>query len=168
MAGPAASPRIERCAYPSTARARLPGNRPAVSALRAAALLLLIAAAAGGCSISPQLGALDKNGGDTTGLIGHTALGASDLSAGDLQFARAAAAEVLSRGKTTSLPWENPRTGAHGMVTPIASAYEQNGTICRDFLASYSRAAEEAWLQGAACRAGGRWEVRSLTPRQGS
>ena len=51
---------------------------------------------------------------------------------------RAAASEVLSRGgKDASVPWENPQTGARGTVTPIASAYTQDGFTCRDFLASY-------------------------------
>ena len=40
-------------------------------------------------------------------------------------------------GKDASAPWENPRTGARGTVTPIASAYTQDGQTCRDFLASY-------------------------------
>ena len=57
---------------------------------------------------------------------------------GDLAYARAAAAEVLSRGdKGASQPWENPPTGARGTVTPIATAYTQDGQTCRDFLASY-------------------------------
>ena len=56
----------------------------------------------------------------------------------DLAFARAAVSEVLSRGgKDASQPWENPRSGARGTVTPIASAYTQDGQTCRDFLASY-------------------------------
>ena len=84
----------------------------------------------------------------------------------DLAIARATVSEVLGRGgKDTSAPWENPETGARGTVTPIASAYTQDGFTCRDFLASYVRAGSEAWLQGEACRMHqGRWEVRSLKP----
>lgn len=85
----------------------------------------------------------------------------------DLVFARAAASEVLGRGgKDSSTAWENPQTGARGTVTPIASAYSQDGRICRDFLASYVHAGSESWLQGEACRAGrsGKWEVRKLAP----
>ena len=84
----------------------------------------------------------------------------------DLAFARAAAVEVMSRGsKDASAPWENPQSGARGTVTPIASAYDQEGRTCRDFLASYVRRGTEAWLQGEACRAReGRWEVRSIRP----
>ena len=84
----------------------------------------------------------------------------------DLAIARATASEVLGRGgKDTSAPWENPKTGARGTVTPVASSYTQDGFTCRDFLASYVRAGSEAWLQGEACRMHqGRWEVRSLKP----
>ncbi len=84
----------------------------------------------------------------------------------DLVIARATASEVLGRGgKDTSAPWENPKTGARGTVTPVASSYTQDGFTCRDFLASYVRAGSEAWMQGEACRMHhGRWEVRSLKP----
>jgi hypothetical protein len=84
----------------------------------------------------------------------------------DLAIARAVASEVLARGgKDTSMPWENPQTGARGTITPLASAYSQDGVTCRDFLASYVRNGSESWLQGEACRAGrGRWEVRHLRP----
>ena len=86
----------------------------------------------------------------------------------DLAYARIAVAEVLARGVNyASLPWENPRSGARGTVTPLASAYRVDGAICRDFLASYVFDGEEAWMQGEACRGGkgkGKWEVRRLKP----
>jgi surface antigen len=125
----------------------------------AAAAVLILALASGGCSISYQLdsffGSGDKT--DTTGML---------PSDGDLAYARAAASEVLRRGKKdASLPWENPRSGARGTVTPIASAYSQDGQICRNFLASYVNGSAEAWLQGEACKQGkDSWEVRSLKP----
>ena len=79
---------------------------------------------------------------------------------------RLAATELLSRNeRDASQPWENPRTGARGTVTPIAAAYTQDGLTCRDFLASYVREGSEAWLQGEAClKQAGQWEVRSLKP----
>jgi surface antigen len=85
---------------------------------------------------------------------------------GDLAYARAAAAEVLSRdAKDASAPWSNPKTGARGTVTPLATAYTQDGFVCRDFLASYVRKGSEAWLQGEACRVhAGKWEVRKMRP----
>jgi 17 kDa outer membrane surface antigen len=85
---------------------------------------------------------------------------------GDLIVARAAASEVLTRGgKDSSVPWENPRTGARGTITPLANAYDQDGVICRDFLASYVTNGNESWLHGAACRAErGKWLVRNLRP----
>ena len=57
-----------------------------------------------------------------------------------------------------------PRT-----VTPIASAYTQDGETCRDFLASYITQQLQAWLQGEACKPQkGVWEIRSLKPWQRS
>jgi len=86
---------------------------------------------------------------------------------GDLAIAKKAAAEVLAHGaKDASLPWENPRTGARGTVTPLASAYSQDGTVCHDFLASYVRGDRESWYQGGACRYGSKWEVRDIRPLQ--
>jgi len=84
----------------------------------------------------------------------------------DLAYARAAASEVLRRDeKYASLPWENPTTGARGTVTPIASAYTQDGRTCRDFLASYVSGSAQAWLQGEACQQHqGAWEVQSIKP----
>jgi hypothetical protein len=132
--------------------------------------VLILALAGGGCSISYQLDSFfggDKT--DTTASITPPP-GAKQVSTlppdGDLAYARAAASEVLRRGKKdASLPWENPRSGARGTVTPIASAYTQDGHTCRNFLASYVNGAAEAWLQGEACKQGeDTWEVRSLKP----
>lgn len=126
--------------------------------------LAVIAQALCGCSLSGQLDSLDR---DTTGSI---AAKASEKPVAlppeaDLAFTRAAAAEVLSRGaKDSSQPWENPRSGARGTVTPIATAYLVDGQTCRDFLASYVNGGAEAWLQGEACKQGKAWEVRSLKP----
>jgi 17 kDa outer membrane surface antigen len=84
----------------------------------------------------------------------------------DLALAKAAVHDVLSRGgQDTSAPWENPRTGARGTITPLATAYSQDGFMCRDFLASYVREGDESWLQGEACRIHqGKWEVKNLRP----
>ena len=86
----------------------------------------------------------------------------------DLAIARAAVGELLSRGgKDGSAPWENPRTGARGTITPVASAYSQDGRTCQDFLASYVSNGAESWMQGEACRLNqGKWEVRNLKPWQ--
>jgi surface antigen len=85
----------------------------------------------------------------------------------DLAFARTAASDVLTRGdKDSSQPWQNPQSGAHGSVTPIANAYaDDDGRSCRDFLASYVNGHIERWLQGSACRnQRGRWEIHTLKP----
>ena len=85
---------------------------------------------------------------------------------GDMAAARAAVSEALGKtGRDGSVPWEDPVTGARGTVTPLSNAYSQDGTTCRDFLASYVRNGAESWLQGEACRGGqGRWEVRHMRP----
>ena len=46
----------------------------------------------------------------------------------DLAVARAATSEMLGKGgKTANMPWDDPRTGARGTITPIASAYTHDG-----------------------------------------
>ena len=77
-----------------------------------------------------------------------------------------AVSDALGKGeRDASVPWEDPATGARGTVTPLSTAYTQDGTTCRDFLASYVRNGAESWLQGEACRSGqGRWEVRQMRP----
>jgi len=145
----------------------------------AAAGTLLLALAAGGCSFSYQLDSLfgkkDDEKAEYTGSIKPAATrpqavkpAADAPAASDLAIARATASEVLAKGgKDTSMPWENPQTGARGTITPIATAYDQDGFTCRDFLASYVRNGSESWLQGEACRLHqGRWEVRNLKPWQ--
>jgi surface antigen len=101
--------------------------------------------------------------------IGHrtaAAAIASIPSETDLAYARAVAAQALARGsKDSSIPWENPNTGASGNITPLAAAHNAGGFTCRDFLASYVLGQAQAWLQGEACRTEqGRWEVKSLKP----
>lgn len=151
--------------YSGCVRARLWRGLPLAAALT-------FALACGGCSISTGqfdslFGGSDKS--DTTGSITPPP-GAKEVSelppAGDLAYARAAASDVLTRGgKNASAPWENPRTGARGTVTPIASAYTQDGKTCRDFLASYVSGSSQAWMQGEACKPDkGVWEVRALKP----
>jgi surface antigen len=145
---------------------------------REASFLLAIAlgSAAGGCSY--KLGSLFKD--KDTEKPAYTAMTPPDARPGpsgnahaamlppesDLAFARAAASEALTRGgRDVSVPWENPRTGARGTVTPLPSASTQSGAPCRDFLVSYVQEGSELWLQGEACRIQeGRWEVRNLKP----
>ena len=109
-----------------------------------------------------------------TGTINPSAKASSDTpSKGssqaelDLAYARA---EALSRSsRDASLPWQNPRSGAGGNITPLATSYSEAGMDCRDFLASYMHGDAQDWLEGAACRtASGRWEVRRLKPLKSS
>ncbi len=136
--------------------------------------MLAFALVGGGCSMSYQIESLfggDKA--DTTGSITPPP-GAQSAQAlppdDDLAYARAAVSEVLRRGeKDASAPWENPNTGARGTVTPIATAYSQDGETCRDFLASYVKGGDQSWLQGEACRhTKGVWQVRSIKPWKSS
>ena len=126
----------------------------------------------GGCSLSGQFDSVFGEKSERTGTITPPS-GPKEAAqlplppAADLAYARAAASAVLSRGeKDTSMPWENPTTGARGTVTPLAAAYTQDGQMCRDFLASFVTGSSQAWLQGEACKQqqGDDWEVRTLKP----
>jgi surface antigen len=136
-----------------------------------AVAVIAVGAALGGCSF--RLGSVfdgeKAEAADVTGSISAPIVRVSDdasLSDRDLALARNAASDVLTRGgKDVSQPWENPETGARGSVTPLASAYTNEGKTCRDFLASYVRGTNEGWLQGKACRsARGSWEIRDMKP----
>ena len=97
----------------------------------------------GGCSLSGQFDSVFGDRSERTGTVTppSSPKEAAQLPlppAADLAYARAAVSAVLSRGeKDTSMPWENPTTGARGTVTPLAAAYTQDGQMCRDFLASF-------------------------------
>jgi len=138
------------------------------------AATLLCALACSGCSYKlASLVSADEGEPQSTGTISRS--GASMASAVpksspqaelDLAYARAAVAEVLSRGnKDASVPWRNPQTGARGNITPLANSYSEAGMACRDFLASYMHGEAQDWLEGAACRtASGNWQVKRLKP----
>jgi len=141
-----------------------------------AAILSLMAVS--GCSYQlASLVSTEESGPQVTGTINLSAKAssgtpsksppqASSQAELDLAYARAAAADALSRGsKNASLPWQNPHSGAGGNITPLATPYSEAGLACRDFLASYTHGDSQDWLEGAACRtANGTWEVRRLKP----
>jgi surface antigen len=140
--------------------------------LAIAAITLGVAVAMAACS-SIQLDSLmSKQDAGATGSnnrpdqIGTADAANARVSNADLAYARAAAADVLSRGgKVHSVPWRNPQTGDGGNITLLATSRERVGVPCRDFLASYVSGASLAWLQGSACRsARGEWQVKSLKP----
>jgi surface antigen len=144
----------------------------AVRRLQAGAWVLAFALLGGGCSVSYQLDGLHANKDAGVADLAESPRAAEPKATAempaeaDLAIARAAVSEVLIKGgKHSSVPWENPKTGARGTVTPLALVYSQDGITCRDFLASYVKDGSESWLQGAACRAKhGKWEVRNLRP----
>ncbi|MGH6677671.1 MAG: RT0821/Lpp0805 family surface protein [Bradyrhizobium sp.] len=133
--------------------------------------MILVGFMVSGCSLLPRSDGpyAMASDDDVTGTIA-TRADARGPAASDLAFARDAASDVLTRGgKGASQPWQNPKTGAHGSVTPLDAAYTEDGHTCRDILASYVNGATQSWLQGAACKsAGGTWEIHTLKPwRQG-
>ena len=174
MAGGVTRHGSRRSPYSGTPKARL--CRPALRAIPVFLAAVAFALTSGGCSLSYQLDSLvgkDEDKTEHTGSIapaGNKPAEAASASAegsmeSDLTYARAVVAEVLGRGgKDASAPWTNPHTGARGTVTPLASAYTQDGSVCRDFLASYVGQGSEAWLQGDACRLQGQWQVRNMRP----
>ena len=145
-----------------------------------AAILSLMAVfmAASGCSYQlASLVSTDQSGPQVTGTINPSANPSSaaltknsSQAELDLAYARAAAAEALSRGsRDASQPWQNPHSGARGNITPLATSYSEAGMACRDFLASYMHGESQDWLEGAACRTtSGAWEVRRLKPLKSS
>jgi len=141
--------------------------RPAFRRCATLAAAVLLGLAAGGCSY--KLGGFfgnDEKPELTSSVAKPARAQAGEPAESDLVIAKAAVNDLLSRGgRDTSVPWENPRTGARGTVTAIAAAYDQGGFTCRDFLASYVREGDESWLQGEACRIHqGKWEVKNLRP----
>ena len=133
--------------------------------------VLSLALVSGGCSYRMDSMFSRKSDADveSTGSIRPVAARPQSIPGlpdGDLTAARAAVSDALGKGERDgSVPWEDSATGARGTVTPLSNAYSQDGTTCRDFLASYVRNGAESWLQGEACRSGqGRWEVRHMRP----
>jgi len=125
--------------------------------------LILLGSVSSGCSLPRGDGAFAKmEDNEVTGALATQNMPTDS----DLAFARNAASDVLTQGgKDFSHPWENPKTGARGSVTPIAAAYTADGRTCRDFLASYVNGRSEAWMQGGACKSDhGRWEIHTLKP----
>jgi surface antigen len=130
---------------------------------------ILIGSGVSGCSVMRNDGPFAKmDSVEVTGSIhAPTHSGAKhEPTDADLALARMAASDVLTQGaKDSSQPWENPASGAHGSVTPVAASYTEDGRVCRNFLASYVWEHSESWMEGAACRSvSGQWEIRSLKP----
>ncbi len=158
---------LERSLY----RVRAGRGLSPIGRLVTAAAMVAVGCSAGGCSMGTMFSKDTKKDdvSDVTGSIGPILRSHDDtnLTDADLALARNAASDVLTSGqKDVSQPWENPETGARGSVTPLASTYTNEGRICRDFLASYVRGANEGWLQGEACRdgKGEAWEIRNMKP----
>ena len=77
----------------------------------------------------------------------------AELAEADLVIARATVNEALNKaGKDTSVPWENPATGARGTVTPLARSYARGWPDLPRFPRQLRAKGSESWLQGEACR----------------
>jgi 17 kDa outer membrane surface antigen len=113
-------------------RYRGTSSPPHVRCLRAGTIVLALASA--GCSLAYQLDTTlaKKEAADQSDPLGAALpRTAAELPAeGDLAIARAAVNEVLSKG-ASSMPWENPKTGARGTVTPLTSVYNQRNCLPR-------------------------------------
>jgi surface antigen len=136
------------------------------------AALIAIAFSTAGCSYQLEtMFSKSEAEAEPTGSVARAgvpgeASNAAAWSEVDLAYARAAAADAITRGgKDSSIPWANPNTGAGGNITPLAAVHADGAFTCRDFLASYAHGEQQSWLQGEACRSGhGKWEVKSLKP----
>jgi surface antigen len=145
------------------------------SAFSAVALVCLLGLVAGGCAMSMELGSLFGKDDDakttdksdardvTASLQLVSTRSESSMTSTDWSLATIALREALAKNEDgMSVPWLNPNTGTRGTVTPIASAYVQAGSACRNFLASRVGDGQEGWFEGTACRGhAGQWDVRS-------
>ncbi len=69
------------------------------------------------------------------------------------------------QGNGAAVNWDNPRSGAKGVFTPVGDARPSDDRICRAFLAEIGGAAPAQSLQGVACRdKSGEWSVGEVKP----
>lgn len=145
--------------------------RRALRRLAGPAAALSLGMLLGGCAFSmPSVFSFGKDDAmakaDVTGAIPVNRLPSGLPPEEDLAVARSAITEVLGMGRRDfSTSWENPKTGARGTVTPVSTAYSNDGMRCHDFLASHIVGRAETWMRGEACQVEqGRWEVKVLRP----
>lgn len=80
----------------------------------------------------------------------------------DREILKSAVEDVLERGKDgEGARWENPKTGAHGDLTPRAS-FEHAGQSCRDLEVANSVRGRDNRLVVTLCKqADGDWKIQS-------
>jgi surface antigen len=151
--------------------------------LAAVVLAGVLGCGTGACSMSMQLGeffsdkkeetavAAKDSAKEVTGSVSASAAARKasadeKMNNADWSLATAALREALAKGDDgSSIPWQNPDTGARGTVTPVASSFVQEGFACRNFLASHVGNGQENWFEGTACRVHrGQWDVRKSRP----
>ena len=155
-----------------------------VPRLAAAVLAGVLGCGTGACSMSMQLGeffsekkeetlsarADVKEATGSVTMAAKTSKTSDRMDGADWTLATAALREALAKGDDgNSIPWQNPDTGTRGTVTPVASAFVQEGFPCRNFLASHVGNGRENWFEGTACRVHrGQWDVKTTRPLQRS
>jgi surface antigen len=80
----------------------------------------------------------------------------------DREIFKAALVDVLERARDgESTRWENPKTGAHGDLAPLAS-FDRDGQRCRDLDVANSARGRSNRLVVTLCKqADGEWKIES-------
>ncbi|TDI66243.1 MAG: hypothetical protein E2O89_01420, partial [Alphaproteobacteria bacterium] len=69
--------------------------------------------------------------------------------------------------KGSESPWLNPQTGDRGVITPVATFKEADGTPCRNYRWTLITGASSRLFEGTACRAGAsNWRVKQETEQK--
>jgi surface antigen len=106
---------------------------------------------------------------DVTGSITPANPISTAMDVEDWRRARGAMALALDpQGNGAPVSWDNPKSGARGVFTPVGPAKPVGERICRSFLAEVGGSLPARAIQGAACRAGGGdWSIGEVAPWTG-
>ncbi len=133
------------------------------SGARVACLLLSFALA--GCSAIPLPSFIGSRQ-DVTGSISPANPISSAMDIEDWRRARGAMGLALDpQGNGEPVTWDNPKSGAKGVFTPVGPAKPVDERICRAFIATVGGALPPRALQGSACRSkDGEWAIGDVAP----
>jgi surface antigen len=137
------------------------------SCARAACLALSFALA--GCSAIPLPSFIGSRQ-DVTGSINPANAISSAMDMEDWRRARGAMGLALDpQGNGEPVAWDNPKSGAKGVFTPVGPAKPVDERICRAFIATVGGALPPRALQGSACRSkDGEWAIGEVAPWTGA
>jgi len=115
--------------------------------------------------------ALWRNGVDEapTGSIAKTPETLSPaLDAEDWRRASAALATALDpQGAGDGVNWDNPKSGARGVVAPVGAPFPREGRVCRSYRAEIATRGQRESVEGAACRdKTAEWTLDSATRKK--